>query len=1100
MPSDWVAVDSGSAADATGRKHGGVVTAPDEPQLLAGMDAAVASRIVTELSDGSGDRVLGCLRTAEALLALGRSGESDLRWAESAAYNVREALDSVVRDRPAGEGGFSAALEAWERYRLAIQLPDADEKAARADLSTTMDSLAQDKDRQAFKTRKLLNWFLRQTGVAPLPGDDDPTRQYNDLREAASRILHQDASPREVEALFSATVAWFVRVFTPPSGLASKVEQLAQQPYTPERLHEFRGLALNGHHLRLFLERITDPAWLDALWQGGLIGLPQLGEPWPIAALTGATSRLPDERVAELLQTLLAEVTTLPKEDRRGCVFEIIRTALWLGPEGIPVALEVLRRYPADDWTQTIALRMTKELDFADPIHERVADAVIGNEDRNHRGRHTREMVNRLSEGLTSENVGNRLELLAVKLRRLAAEPSARYLAIDIAALPTEDGDEPTDPLLLVAQRFAAAIPVARALGVPGSALLQHSESIPTDIGDRLTCQVLAGAADIDRHTKIGHLVKRLASETATGDDQALIEDLTPFRDDEISRLRIAFGQPAALDPDQPNVPYGENWPRAWRWAMVLPPPVLTGWTDAIAAVSADHGSPDPSALTRRINQVTSVTGSSPISSEALASMSVTEAATAIATWRPRPDDPWGLSARELARTLETVVKANPEAWTRDPSHIVRTLREPVYVDHYLRGVTASATAVRSRAPLLIRAVTLVRDDPWEPTVLGSDTYDFEPDWSVVDTVSIELIDALADADADLADDLDLCWELATGLATTLPKDPGLHGRYLDVELAGDPLNDAINAAYGKGLQAVLALGGWEHRNLGAVSNRLDIILTRVLDTDGAVGLQLRSIIAGSRPFVEGIAPDWIADNHDVLFGDTLGRLTFDQTLKYARPTKPFYTRSGAQLLDAARRGAEHAAAWLLIAYLWGEPEYSFEFIVDGLAGNAEALGEVCREIARLSCGLPEDQAQVTERGITFWQRLLAEPPSRVPPFALRGLGYWATAPELDERRWLELTEATVARTGGSLDLASEVAERCRDAQPSPAGLRILLELVGHGDVWEQHHVESVGISALRAAAESGLSDPSFTLLQERLIQRGHHSAAELRPPDEADS
>ena len=1070
----------------------------EEPAAITGMDTAVAERIVAELGDGSGVRVLRCLRTAEALLDIKDAGEPDLRLPESAAYNLREALDSVVRDQPAGEGGFSAAIAAWERYRVVSQLPGADEETARAELSTTMDALARDKVQQAFMTRKLLAWFYQQTGVAPLPGDDDPTRQYNDLRETASRILHRNASQPEVQALFRATVTWFVRFFTPPSDLASKVEQLAQQPYSPERLTEFRGLALNAHHLRLFLERITDPAWLEPLRQGGLIGLPQPGEPWPVAALTSETRRLPDERVGVLLQTFLAEVKTVPKKERRGCAFEIMRTAFWLGPEGLPVALEVLRQYPTDDWPQAIALRMTEELDFADPIHATVADSVIGNEDRYHRGRHTGEMVNRLIDGLTSDNVGKRLELFVVKLRRLATEPSARYVPIDIAPLSSDaDDDEPSEPLLLVAQCFAAAIPIAKDLGVPGGALLQQAASVSGEIGERLTCQVLAGAADIDRRTKVDHLEKRLASETATGDDQALIDDLSPFSDDEIDRLRIAFGQPAALDPDRPGVPYGENWPRAWRWAMVLPQPILAGWDDAIAAVAIRHGTPDPSALTRRITRVTSAKGSSPISSETLSAMDVADAATAVAGWRPSPDDPWGMSARELARTLEAVVKSNPEPWTRDPSQIVRTLREPVYVDHYLRGVAATATTVTTRAPELIQAITLLREARWEPTVLGSDTYDFEPDWSVVDTVSIELIDALADADADLTDNLELCWDLAVGLATTLPEEFGSPDHYEDTEQAGDPLNHAINTAYGKGLQAVLALGGWEHRNQGTASDHLDSILTQVLATDGAVGLHLRSIIAGSRPFVEAIASDWIAQNHETLFGDTLGRLTFDQTLKYARPTEPFYQRSLSQLLNAARRGAEHAAAWLLIAYLWDEPGYSFEAIVGGLAGNANALGEVSREIARLSGGLGEDQAHMTDRGIEFWERLLAESPSRVPPIGLRGLGYWAMTTEVEEERWLELTEATIGRTGGPLDQASEVAERCRNDQPSPAGLRILIALLGHGETWEQHHVESIGLDALRAAAESGLSDASFSVLQERLIQRGHHSAAELPPRDE---
>lgn len=406
--------------------------------------------------------------------------------------------------------------------------------------------------------------------------------------------------------------------------------------------------------------------------------------------------------------------------------------------------------------------------------------------------------------------------------------------------------------------------------------------------------------------------------------------------------------------------------------------------------------------------------------------------------------------------------------------------------------MATAAKPVATRAPESIRAVTLAPEEQREPTVLGSDTYDFEPDWSVVDTVMIELIDALADADADLTDNLDLCWDLAAGLATTLPEYLGSPDRYDDAE---DPLNHAIETAYGKGLQAVLALGGWEHRNHEATSDRLDPILTQVLAVDGAVGLQLRSVIAGSRPFVEAIASDWIAENHDALFGDTLGQLTFDQTLKYARPTKPFYGRSLSHLLNAARRGADHATAWLLIAYLWDEPGYTFEAIVGGLRGNAAALGAICREIARLSAGLPEDQAHVTDRGIDFWERLLAEPPSRVPSIALRGLGYWALTTEIEQERWLKLTEATVGPTGGPLDLASEVAERCRDAQPSPAGLRILVALLGHGDTWEQHHVDSIGIETLRAAAKSGLSDTSFSLLRERRIQRGHHSAAELPPP-----
>src|SRR5690348_2124774 len=97
--------------------------ASEEPSPIPGLPASVAKRIVTELGAPEGRRVLRCLQTADLMLRLAGRESTDLRLAESAAYNLREALDSVVRDRPAGEGGFSAAVNAWENYRLAISLP-----------------------------------------------------------------------------------------------------------------------------------------------------------------------------------------------------------------------------------------------------------------------------------------------------------------------------------------------------------------------------------------------------------------------------------------------------------------------------------------------------------------------------------------------------------------------------------------------------------------------------------------------------------------------------------------------------------------------------------------------------------------------------------------------------------------------------------------------------------------------------------------------------------------------------------------------------------------------------------------------------------------
>lgn len=54
------------------------------------------------------------------------------------------------------------------------------------------------------------------------------------------------------------------------------------------------------------------------------------------------------------------------------------------------------------------------------------------------------------------------------------------------------------------------------------------------------------------------------------------------------------------------------------------------------------------------------------------------------------------------------------------------------------------------------------------------------------------------------------------------------------------------------------------------------------------------------------------------------------------------------------------------------------------------------------------------------------------------------------------------------------------------------LDMATRGNTWEQHHVETISVEALRAAAASGLTDETFRHLQERLIQRGRHDAGSI--------
>jgi hypothetical protein len=197
---------------------------PEYPRVHE-LDSAIAARVVAELGDRAGRRTLSCLRAAAELLRLSHTG-TEVRFAESAAYNLREALDSVVRDQPAGEGGLRMVIDAWDKYKQAAEQPEADEPTARSELASVLDGLTRNGERQAYMTRKLLEWLRRQTGVSPLVGDDDPTVRYQRIRESAQEMLHTDASETEVRLLYQDVLAWFERLFAPPSDIARRLAEL----------------------------------------------------------------------------------------------------------------------------------------------------------------------------------------------------------------------------------------------------------------------------------------------------------------------------------------------------------------------------------------------------------------------------------------------------------------------------------------------------------------------------------------------------------------------------------------------------------------------------------------------------------------------------------------------------------------------------------------------------------------------------------------------------------------------------------------------------------------------------------------------------------
>lgn len=1066
---------------------------PKSPLPLPELPAEVRAHIEQKLGTAAANKISASIRTASKLIKQAAADGDELRLAESAAYNIREALDAVVAGRPPGDGIVARVATAWERYQLARHQPDTERAQAWAHLADVLNRAASNEGQLSRRDLQILDYLRAQAGIEPLPDQHSPVNDYAKLCRTANEVLHGRGELALIFVLYEDAVSWFLRMFTPPDAKVRAIIALAKQTYQHNsQIDELRRLITDAHHVRLFLQRVTDPAWLTPLHHAGLIQPPRAGEPWPVLGLIDGLGADRPDAVVAVLDRLLDEIDGLDVRNRPGVAFEIVRAASHLGTAVQSIAVRALRMYPTDSWIQTIAVSVAKDADPADAVVLGIADLVIGNEAR-HDGGKTRVLLERLEAGTSPENLEARTRMVAAKVRRMSRDERLRVFGLDNAALTAPLGDERED-VIVVAHFLARFLARARELGIATPVLLEWVRGISGELSERIICRAFVNADDVALADKIEHVAQRLGTAFATGDDRDLIRDIldrepTP---DRLRPWREALGEPS-------DTPQGElnadtlplDWRRVWTWSVLLPEDLLVRWREPIALVTATAGNePSVDDLMTRSARVWTRYGESPYSVDELASLDVPQAAAAISAWRPDTRQRWETGgAIELARTLQLVVANDLDAWTRDPSAVVTALREPAYVQHYLRALTNEAGSVADRTPEIVSAARLVRSERWGPTRLGDPSYDdFQPDRTRVDVTTVDLIAALANRDADLRSDLDEAWQWAVELIRRAPRDQGPP----DTEL--DPLNRAINTPWGRGLDALLALARWEARNLGTVRTEFTQVLDEIMEISGATGLRLRAILALRRLAMEAIAPEWLEANADSLFRvGELAQETFELTIKWSRPTSSFVARYRRELLDAVRRGAEHAAAWLVLAVLHEEPDYDAAEVVRALGGDENALAAVAEETAAVVSD-SEESPQLAA-AVDLWRTLLASDAQRVPAAALRSLGRWAYAPGVDRETWGALMLQTLERTDGEISDAMEVAQRSAETMH---GMTILRSLLGKGEPWQRSRIEDIGLGMLRQAATGELFDADFQRLRERLIEVGRPEAADIGPPDTA--
>lgn len=1020
-----------------------------------------------------------------------RDGDRGLRLAESAAYNIREALDTVTVDQATAEGGLGVVMKAWKRYRLETAQDDVDINAARAMLDEVLGQVEADTAHASRRARQLLTYLYKRAGVAPTTRRD-PIEEYAELRAQANTAVHTQAGLSEVASLLSRTLGWFTWLFLPPDEVTRKIRALAAQPWQRTQLVQLEKLVANDHHLRLFLGEIADPAWLEPLRAAGLVGLPFPDSAWPVAGLLTGLGRTHPDQVAALLERLLADVKDLPVARRLVARYELLRVAYHLGPAGHALVVEVVRSHPTELAVRALGVAVARKAHPADPMVSRIADAVLNDLRKFGDGDtyYATELLDHLQAGLNDDNIAERTRMLAAKARRMAEQPEASWTVLGIEALTMDVGERP-EPLLLLAHHLVRMLSTARSLGIATSTRLEWLGEFPGALGDRIRCQALAGADDVDVVDKIGLITRRLASSTATGDDAALVSDIVK-RDSDGEHLvawATALGSSGPRDgADQ--IP--QDWRRAWRWAAVLPTQALTEWHEVIDQVSAGWGRPDRQALIGdRTDPWQIVHDESPYSVDDLAGLPVLEAADLVASWHSdAAGDQHRYTAEALADVLEETVGRSPEPWSTDATAIVLTLRKPCYVTPYLRAVTEQAGTVTAHAPALIRAIAHIRGLVSTVETSGTADIDDDPDAAVLHNAAFALVRALAASDADISASLDDLWEWALApLINTPTSSPDL------TFTPEDTFVSAINRPWGWGLQTVLALAAWESRHQGRVRAEFEQILDTVIGIPGAIGLECRAILARHRALLEHLAPIWL-DAHagSLLREGDLGRATFDLTVKRGHPTRWLYQQFKNELIAAAVRGVDGALHQLVMAVLHQEPGYDVDQILRLLEVDSAVLAEASKRVTWL-VRFAKPDAQVLATAVAVWIRMLEADRDVVPAATLLGYGGWAFAANLDDEQWARLTARTLDITDGLIDNVMRVADRAAHCEPSPTVRLLLLRMVDRGQPWERDYAAQKALDVLRASADRTIDD-TFRRLRTRLVDLGYHQADAIGPHD----
>lgn len=1023
-----------------------------EPELL--------DHLVVEFGD-HGRRAVEFIATAEQLLR--HDGDADVpRLPETITYCLREAMKTIPASQDVKGGGLwrsasRAVTEARRRFERARGVPGEDEQGALDALLAAIEDFELVHSQEGIHERRLIAIMVGRTGTLPAAAGTAPIRAYHELLVELDQAMHGETTLDSARAFWNRCVGILRQLFLPPDIRHAELEALAtvERPQ-PEDVQRLLPLIAGPNHLRHFLGRLVSPAWLDALSDTGMLDPPAENGPWPAFA---AVDRLAGSHARAVVEWLNRMYDRHRRDPTRS--WFIARAAVDVGADGAPLVVRAVRDHASVAAISSLGVWAAEKVEPSSDLIESLADVLL-NEASLHSAAYVDPLIERFIDGLDGANAGRRLQLLCWKLSAVD-EDGRGWLRYDssgsIVDSTDDDGRGDRFTLLLRAvveagRRAAAWLSVDQ--------LLSALDSLPGELRGRLRAWVLSTAADVDVDRVVQELANAISERRPTGDDLSLLDRVVTEADPAVYGdlwMRQLGPAPAVVDVAEAlaarDLP--EEWLRAYRWAALLPEQAIGDWAQPLSIIAAAYGTPTRETLTKR-QRVEGGWGRSPMTADELAAMTPVEASRAVSAWRPDPSD-WLVSARELARTLEGVVKANPGPWLATPLHIVTELRHPTYIHHYLRGAADALKGVETPVGELLNVLRLVRAHPWDAEPLGSDRFDFDPDWRGAEQASVDILKALADGDVGFSGRDEEVWTILEAEVRDRTARSSL------VSGARDPLDSAINRPCTRALEAVLSCVAYQFRVHESISPRALELLEDCLRIDGTDGAEHRAILATRLGLLRYVAPEWVDRVADLLFGpeapEGLAQVTADLAVKWSQPNRWLLERYRSLVRDAVVRGVENALDHLLIAMLWHVPGYAPEENLAFLQQYPSLLSKAGEILGRLlRHGDPGDEHIGT--ALEFWDAAIATKKRE----GLGGFGWMTEVKRLDDTKWAERTLRTLAVTRGRLDWSHKVAERAGTLPPSPTTLAIMNHLIrGASDEWDRRGNIERAVALLKAAS-----------------------------------